>query len=380
MKPTPTPSPLRLQPLLGPLLASLPAASASPQPPAALLPLLSPILRQRVQLLSTSNTDPWLPLLCYDASKHTKLSAAAQSEYLEPHPVSGEVEVYGDEIIVRYKRVDAETLQALVSLHDIALSVRLVWCVGDELGGGDGWRIGEVFPVEESAYSWGAATITEAEHTFSQSSNVYLSTNGNGNSLHTPDEDEDDDDDYWNQYDKTPGHTPAPKHSPAPPAMGGGSEGGDDAYYAQYETVQPAMDNHDPDEAQEHGIVESSLGDDAVTMSLHESISTSEQTPWSHTHDVGGLDGASSSGLGLAQPRPSSSAGSSGSETVERLERRAEQEGRRGQSEVGVKQHISTSVKSLYRLAKVAGIEREEFERLVRTELDVLSLMDEDDD
>ena len=35
-------------------------------------------------------------------------------------------------------------------------------------------------------------------------------------------------------------------------------------------------------------------------------------------------------------------------------------------------------MKSLYRLARVAGIEKEEFERLVRTELECLGLMDDD--
>jgi hypothetical protein len=82
---------------------------------------------------------------------------------------------------------------------------------------------------------------------------------------------------------------------------------------------------------------------------------------------------------GLAHPRPGSSTGSSGSDTVEKLERRAAARDSREQSETGIKQHIGTSIKSLYRLAKVAGIDRAEFERLVRTELDCLALMDEDD-
>jgi hypothetical protein len=38
----------------------------------------------------------------------------------------------------------------------------------------------------------------------------------------------------------------------------------EDAYYAQYATVQPAMDNHDPDEARANGEVESTLGNDEV--------------------------------------------------------------------------------------------------------------------
>jgi hypothetical protein len=43
---------------------------------------------------------------------------------------------------------------------------------------------------------------------------------------------------------------------------------------------------------------------------------------------------------------------------------------------VGIKQHISTDIKSLYRLAKSGGIERAEFERIVKTELDMLAMMD----
>jgi len=72
----------------------------------------------------------------------------------------------------------------------------------------------------------------------------------------------------------------------------------------------------------------------------------------------------------LHSPRPSSSR-SAGS--IERLEHKANTH---SQAEVGIKQHISTDIKSLYRLARSAGIERDEFERIVKTELDCLSLME----
>ena len=146
------------------------------------------------------------------------------------------------------------------------------------------------------------------------------------------------------------------------------------------------MDNHDPDEAQEHGKIETSLGRDEITRELQSTLSSNSElhgtsNAWSdpspYTNPI--IDDGITAGR-LAQPRPTSSASSSSSATVERLERKARAEVSRGQSELGVKQHISTSVKSLYRLAKVAGIERREFERLVRTELEVLSLMDEDDE
>lgn len=217
-----TPNTPQIELLLSPLLASLPAAAAAPEPPKALLPLLSPILRQRVQLLSGASSDPWLPLLCYDSSKAPQLEKAVRNERLEPHPVSGEVEVDWDaEVYVRYKRVDEETLQALVSLADLGLNVRLVWCVNDEVGGGDGWRIGEVSVLDKAESSWGASSISAAEDLFestTHTSTQHLSAATDGNTLLTPDEG-DDDDDYWAQYDKTPGgNTPAPKEDTKRPA------------------------------------------------------------------------------------------------------------------------------------------------------------------
>ena len=384
-----TPTPPQTELLLSPLLASLPAAAVSPEPPTALLPLLSPILRQRVQLLSSASSDPWLPLLCYDSTKAPQLEKTVRNERLEPHPVSGEVEVdWETEVTVRYKRVDEETLQALVSLADLGLSVRLVWCVNDEVGGGDGWRIGEVGVFDNTESSWGRSSIFAAEEIFettTHTSTQDLNVARNGNSLLTPDEDEDDDDDYWARYDKTPGGggTPAPKEDSARPVPMTSTvpTTDEDSYYAQYESVQPAMDNHDPDEAQQSGEVESSLGKDEITRELQSTISPAvhhfeineTSAAWSnpppYTNGIGQVDE-------LVQPRPSSSAGSSGSETVEKLER---QVAGREQSETGIKQHIGTSIKSLWRLAKVSGIERLEFERLVRIELDCLGMMDEDD-
>lgn len=365
----------RLYTIVVPLLACLPAAAASPSPPTALLPLLSPILRQRVQLLSGANSEPWLQLLCYDASNASKLDTIVKNERFEPHPISGEVEVdWDDETQLQYRRVDEETLQALISLKGLGLTVRLIWCVNDEAGGGDGWRIGEVGVFDGIDSTWGEITVSAAEACFDSSSRHPSAPSTNG---HKADEYEDDDDDYWAQYDKTPGHTPAPKHSPGPQAPG--SISNDEDYYAQYASVQPAMDNHDPDEAQEQGNIESSLGRDDITHELQFSIATHSElngtsNAWSENTSNHHISSR------LAQPRPTSSAGSSGSETVERLEKKAEDAASIGSSEIGIKQHISTSIKSLYRLAKVAGIQRNEFERLVRTELDVLSLMDEHDE
>ena len=375
--------------LLSPLLASLPAAGVSPSPPTALLPLLSPILRQRVQLLSSASSEPWLSLLCYDSAKASQLEKAVRNERLEPHPVSGELEVDWDsDLHIRYKRIDEETLQALVSLIDLELSVRIVWCINDEVGGGDGWRIGEVSVLDGSESSWGASSISAAEDMFETTTHV-ATRNLNGgtleDTLYTPDEDEEDDDDYWAQYDKTPaGNTPAPNEDGSRPAPMASSlpAADEDSYYAQYETVQPAMDNHDPDEAQHNGEVETSLGKDEIARKLHSNLSAAHHPQLSET-SVARSQGRYANEVGaqvdgLVQPRPSSSSsmGSIRSETVERLEVQA---AGREQSEFGIKQHIGTTIKSLWRLAKVSGIESTEFERLVRTELECLSLMNEDD-
>lgn len=370
-------APPRLEHLLAPLLASLPGASISPEPPTALLPLLSPILRQRVQLLSVSSQDPWLSLLCWDSTKASQLEQAAKNERLEPHPVSGEVEVDWEyDVELRYKRVDQETLQAMASLQELGLDVKLVWCTGDELGGGDGWRIGEVSGLESTTSLWGSSSIAEAEETFKTSQNTSTHNGTSGDSIFTPEDDEDDDDDYWAQYDNTdntPARTPAPKE-PSPLPNGLSTHTDEASYYEQYASVQPAMDDHDPDEAQQNGDVATSLGHDEITNELRQQLNTRPELNSSSlaSHE-------SNQAPYIAHPRPGSSTGSSGSDTVARLERRAARHSAREQSEVGVKQHISTSMKSLYRLSRVAGIEREEFERLVRTELDCLALMDEDD-
>jgi len=419
--PPPLPPP-SLRYLLPPLIASLPSAAVSPQPPTALLPLLSPILRQRVQLLSAATKDPWLPLLCYDSEKVSKLSQIAQSDKFEPHPVSGEVEVDWDgEVETRYRRVDEETLEAYVSLREFELGVKFLWCTGDQEGGVYGWRIGEVSVLDSSSTSSSAQqgweSIGEAEGRFKETtlsdsnkvrdSNTLKpvhSTNGHTQPTAAPEEEDDDEDAYWALYDNTPGRTPAIKRSPVPGPMPNSSSStphtSEEAYYAQYVSVQPAMDNHDPDEAFQNGPTESTLSRSSLTQEPHDSPSHYEHN---HDHDP---ELSSSSHIWASslppltqpvepaaygspfppfplpepdaevlQPRPTSSGSSSSSQAVEKLENTA---AALGQSEIGVKQHISTSVKSLFRLARAAGMERAEFERLVRTELDVLGLMEED--
>lgn len=406
-----------LRELLTPLLPCLPTAALSSHPAPGILRLLSPILRQRVQLFSSSSNDPWLRLLTYEKGKETRLAEVARSDRLEPHPVSGEVEVDWDyDVQTQYKRLDEETLQAMIVLEDFDLLFRLVYCVNDEAGGGDGWRVSEVTVPDKSspfASFAGYSSIGEAEKAFAAtSSTINVSTTRAPNTSASAasqreeeeegEEEDDDDDDYWARYDATPARTPQIKQSPAPPSsqqVGTSSthqsiSEADEAYYAQYDTVQPAMDNHDPDEAHAAeqitggsstaaaaapplglqypaSSVRTTAADERISEEINETNGswTLAPSPSARSQDDEERTAA------LAHPRPASSASSNGSNTVLKLEAQA---GRQEQSEFGVKQHVSRSIRSLFMLSRAAGIDREEFERMVKTELDVLAMVEQD--
>ncbi|KAJ5997687.1 hypothetical protein N7499_005917 [Penicillium canescens] len=364
--------------LLPPLLACLPLAFVSPRAPPALLPLLSPILRQRVNVLSslsTSSTDSWLQLLCWDSGKAERLQRIIDGATFEPHPVSGEIEL-PDELPVTYKRIDDETLQAQVPLPEYSITVLYLWCPTDEEGGGRGWRVAELLPREGPAdeeNTW-ASSIGEADSL--AKGNLMTDVLGAAEQEKPKEngqENEDDDDDYWAQYDATPGRTPGVK-TPAP-AAGSGTHGpsglSEQTYFSQYGDVQPAMDSHDPTEEQPE-VGPSSLNGDMLASLLRRQIDGAD-TDKPRTNGYVAADiPTDEAGQALNHPRPASiSSGSS----VARLEQEAEN---RSTCEVGVKQHIGTSIKSLFRLAKATGMLRAEFQALVSTELELLDISDDD--
>lgn len=397
--------------LLAPILPALPTATVSTEPAVGILPLLSPILRQRVKLFSSGSTEPWLRLLSYDTTKAAQLAELVQNGSLEPHPVSGEVEVDWDyDVETRYKRLDQETVQALTVLVGLGLAFQLVYCVNDAEGGSDGWRVGEVTVADKAApfsQFGGAATIAEAEAKFQQpriSEPSVISSNGSTTSGSDHMEDDDEDDGYWDRYDATPARTPANNRSPAPHAAAGASastssshwsayntsatmhDDDDDDYYAQYDSVQPAMDNHDPDEeAMLRAHVQPPLGLGRSNDPVVITDAPQPQNPWAFTETDNNTNNnhhqddafLSARELALLHPRPRSSASSSsnGSITVAKLEASA---GKQEQNEFGVKQHVSRSIRSLFLLARSSGIEREEFEQMVKREMDVLSMMEDE--
>ncbi|KAF2788830.1 hypothetical protein K505DRAFT_352935 [Melanomma pulvis-pyrius CBS 109.77] len=382
--------------LLPPLLACLSTAHASKQPPPALLPLLSPILRQRLQLLASDN---WLPLLCWDKQVASKLPQILSGIQLEPHPVSGEIEVDEPDRIL-YRRSDPETLHSRLVLSEFGLIPTYLWCTGGERG--NRWELAELRGAQdaEDGTQW-FTTMSEAnEKGFRRTP---IKTNGavsqattTGVSQPEPaQQDEDDDDAYWAAYDQTPSQTPQQKRSPAPnpnsrvqlPTQS------ELEYFARYAAeVQPALDSHDPDEEglapgestlngnslniqrslQTEPLETSNLGPNGYDSSLPPAFTADAANGRSGVKEHIEVVDPDDRFAALNHPRPSSSASSS---SVEKLERQAKTH---SQAELAIKQHISTDMKSLFRLARTAGIEREEFERIIMRELEVLPLLEQD--
>lgn len=375
--------------LLPPLLACLPTAFASPRPPPALLPLLSPILRQRVQLLATtatSTSDSWLPLLCWESEPAKRLvEIISGSDAFELHPVSGEID-YGDVEDVMYRRLDGETLQARIVVTDLGILVVYLWCEGDQEGGGTGWRVSELRPLEgdtDSATNNWLPSIAQADDKYKSKLMDDALQQGEDNSVNqgastgllTVERPKCDDDDYWAQYDNTPGRTPAGKSPAFPPDVrptldfNGAARGtSEEEYYARYAQVQPEMDNDDPSENQ-RGFGDSTLTRNNVTSSAHK--------PSTHSHDTRkATNGSFSEAPNPGMNQPTASSLRIRSSTISKLEESVESQ---SMTESAVTHHISTSIKNLFRLARSSGIEQAEFDRMIRTELDTLGMMDRDE-
>lgn len=411
----PAPEPRELLP---PLLACLPTAFVSPSPPPALLPLLSPLLRQRVTFLSSgsqpsSRSDGWLPLLSWDGERGSRLPAVVERMHLEPHPISGEVEIE-DVRLVKYRRLDEDTLQCRLEVDQFEILPLYVWCETDELGGtGPGWKLAELRTLDdlEDGSEWhesiSGANAAAQESSYSQEqmlNGASQAENGTGKS-----HEEEDDDAYWNSYDRTPGRTPAKGQSPAPrqnPTLQplqplrqnhNPERQAENDYYARYgNEVQPAMDSHDPDEENPQ-MGESTLNGDSLLQpsqpdsrpngsSLYPADSSRPDSRPNGASlfpaDNLSLPAQSQYNSSVEAPRPISPTGSQSS--IERLEEQAaamsnKRDANPDRAHLAIKQHISTGIKSLFRLARSAGMERDEFEEIVTRELEVLSLLERDE-
>lgn len=384
--------------LLPPLLACLSTASASKEVPPGLLPLLSPILRQRVQLLAS---DEWLSLLSWDKTVGTRLPKVIENLRVEPHPASGEIEVEEPDQI-QYRRSDPETLHSRLVLGEYNLVPTYLWCTGGE--GGNRWLLAELRGTEdaEDGTEWFENLGEANEVGFRRKS---VKTNGTSAQPEirqiepepqaAQQEEEEDDGSYWAAYDRTPGRTPQLKRSPAPQSTGRTQIGPTQSeldYFARYANeVQPALDAHDPDEEIPE-VGESTLNGNALDYARGPQTEPLESTNFGPNGYDSSIPPAAGNGsttnghnggtylgyleedqsIALNHPRPASSASTN---SVERLERKAENY---GQAELAIKQHISTDIKSLFRLAKASGIDREEFERIIQRELEVLPMLEQE--
>lgn len=304
--------------------------------------------------------------------------------------MSGEIE-YRD-VDINYRRLDEETLQARLVMTDLDLVVIYIWCERDQEGGGDGWRVSEVTPldskedgsvsaawrdsVQEADQKSGERIIAEALRQQKVAVQGLPVMKGlNGNDIRDIKED-DDDDDYWAQYDDTPAKTSATKRSPGtsvlPQVNGRARTTSEAEYFAQYSQVQPDMDNDDPSEDRTT-FGKTSLNGNVMSSSI------------SHAPPVNGIsseksqkaiNGTSDTVTECKIDQPRASSPTAVSVAVSRMEDSAELQ---SNAEIAIQQHVSTSIKSLFRLSRSTGMERQEFDRLVRTELDTLDMMELDD-
>ncbi|KAF3001377.1 hypothetical protein E8E13_006690 [Curvularia kusanoi] len=381
--------------LLPPLLACLSVSGKAKEAPPGLLPLVSPILRQRLQLVAS---DDWLSLLCWDKDIAAKLPSVIEKIHVEPHPASGEIEPEEPDQIL-YRRSDPETLHARLVLSEFGIVPAYLWCTGGE--GGNKWLLAELRGLADAddGTEW-FENISEANEAGfrRKTSRTYDAHTSQIPQYSEPQEENDDDDDgsYWAAYDQTPNvRTPAAKRSPAPQTNGRTQVGPTQSeleYFARYASeVQPALDAHDPDEENPE-VGESTLNGNALNYTRapqSEPLETSNLGPNGYDSSlpppyVNGADGEKriehiesvddARTTALNHPRPSSS---TSSRSVERLEREAANS---SQAELAIKQHISTDIKSLFRLARASGIDRQEFERIIQRELEVLPLLERDSD
>lgn len=298
----------------------------------------------------------------------------------ESHPVSGEIEL-PEEVHVAYKRVDEETLHSRILLPEYGLKAIYLWCRSDQDGGGPGWRVAELMPHESGAendgvwsFSMGEANAQAKEQMLEDALREAERDQKVAPHTQEKNDEEDDDDGYWARYDATPGRTPSVK-TPAPNQLSSlhRQDTSEASYFSRYADVQPAMDNHDPSEEQSE-VGPTSLNGDMLASLLRQQLNNSSLEESVNGY-ANGTIADETAAMSLDHPRPSSTSSTASEAAVAKLEQEAEHQ---SACEVGVKQHISSNIKSLFRLAKITGISRAEFQSLVKTELELLNLSDEE--
>lgn len=306
--------------------------------------------------------------------------------------------------------MDEETVKARVELLERGIEIVYVWVdENEDKDEGAGWKIVDVLLVkglEPEKGEW-YPTVTSAEEGFRKerenrkiesgpakesqlatpSSKPLVNSYLSPPSPHPPPGDDEEDDSYWDMYDRSPARTPAVQHQTHVQS--------EDEYFARYATVQPALDGgeevEEPHQSQENSSPPPQTCSSYSTPTTNsfpqpQTPQTLPQTqpstflppiplspPTSSPSKPSSIHSRTPPLVSVEIKTPSPRSGSP-SASISALEDLANQQ---MQAETGVKQHISTSIKSLLRLAKVVGMGREEFERVVRTELEVLGMVEE---
>ncbi|KAF3904696.1 hypothetical protein ABW21_db0209086 [Orbilia brochopaga] len=401
--------PPSLADLLPAFLAHIPASFASPQPPPSLPPHLTPLTRSRLthlsfNLPSSSSDSSWLSLLTWssDPSDGQALHEHLVGQdyyFLHQAPSPGTFQCKG------FRRLDAETLQTLVSVPEIELLVVYQFIENDVLASGEAgvansWKVHDVRLSDDEdtllrAGSW-HDSIDAAEESFRANKytaaarpTVFTAVTSYHNE--TYDNENDDEDDYWGRYDEEDTESSAGDHEQRaavpPPATVSQqqspvqlaasllarrvldpqpTDADEDAYFAQYADVQPVLDNtdHTTNTTSNLNIItnaENRRDSLSTTHTDREEPSSSLSTPLTaFTHP--------STHISPVQQQNKTNA------DVAALERAAEVH---TQAEVAIRQHVSTSIKSLYRLWKAGGLDADDFAKVVEREVEVLRLVEE---
>lgn len=376
--------------LLPPLLAHLPLGYSSPKPPPSLLPLLSPILRSRLQLLEGTE-ESWLALLTWSATNSDggSLVDHLKQQDLNPH-YSGEVEI-GDYDLLGIKRVDPEMLEARAVLHERRLLVRFVWVPSDAKDETEGWKVLETEVLHGEGYDEGDegnwfSTVEGAEAAFSKAvqecqkdQTEAAVTKISKLSVSEPEKDEDDDADYWARYDCGGSESPDPSEM-----MGNGPS--EDDYYSRYGQVEsqigPGTDEPEVPRFETFvpGFEKTKQPIPQYSLSFHSNMVSGLGYGGLTAYSSSSQSASDSSTPPTAESLPQAQAAEKTPVARSRKQSDASESASSIASETGIKQHISTSIKSLYRLARSGGIDNEEFQRLVKVELGLLSMMDLDNE
>lgn len=372
---------------LRPLLLCLATAAASKRAPPALIPLLTPINKQRVKLLASEEDTTWLRLLSSRASgQWDRLIEIVSRDEYEPHPASGEIEL-SFVPTPQYHRSDAETLKAKITLPDLELTVIYLWCDDADPGPEripDKWRVHEILPgaPQDKESRW-EFTLDKAEDSFRESA----LEGGESSSEKVVESD-----DYWDQYDRTPGETspkrptsiaePFPgqfRFATSPDRLTDGQqakhiEQQEQDYYKQYDEVQPALDN-DVQHPQSSGtMMQREQADPQQIMYSGAAVATRVRDA-----KLGPLTVVNRSPGEVDEDSETDEAQASSHTTaktsIERLENSATFQ---SQVEFGIRQHVGSNVRSMFNLCRSTGMGRADFEDLVKTELASLSMYDQD--